>query len=521
MSSTPRTVTLRQSVALVWRTLRSMRTALVLLFMLALASVAGSLIPQEPNSPDKVAQYLRDHPLAGRFYEHAGLFDVFGSWWFVLITALLFTSLVMCLLPRTRATIRTVRGRPLHAREIDAFPQYVEKTVASPPEEAIERSQKVLRRRLFRVDRSGNGLAADKGMLREIGSLLFHWSLLLLLVGAIYGKGTGFTGRAAIIEGQTFTDAFANYDGNLRLGRFFDGDFSGAGIRLRDFQDAFGTTGTALDFVSGVDLLDPQGRLVRSTDIRVNHPASFDGLRIFQYGFGWAPDVELREGDRVLWSGPVLFTQDPPPPGVPQLALPWHGVVKLPSLEPQIGIQFVLWPSLPAFVLFQKTGQPVVAPTADHPIMTYTVWQGPLTDPSLRGLDTAGMHQVAQHLVGSGETVDLMTGQCIGSGSGCETDAGNALTVSFPDLKQYSVLQISRDRGVPFVLLAAILILVGLLPALYGSRRKVWVRAESNGGGTVLKVGGFALQRKTQFEEEFAKLVSELERASGEKVGSG
>ena len=63
-------------------------------------------------------------------------------------------------------------------------------------------------------------------------------------------------------------------------------------------------------------------------------------------------------------------------------------------------------------------------------------------------------------------------------------------------------------------MLAAILVLLGLLPALYTSRRKVWVRAESNGSGTVLKVGGFALQRKTQFEDEFAKLVDAMARAA-------
>ena len=67
----------------------------------------------------------------------------------------------------------------------------------------------------------------------------------------------------------------------------------------------------------------------------------------------------------------------------------------------------------------------------------------------------------------------------------------------------------------PLVLLAAILVLLGLLPALYTSRRKVWVRAEPNGNGTVLKVGGFALQRKPQFDEEFSKLVDAMARAAG------
>jgi cytochrome c biogenesis protein ResB len=80
------------------------------------------------------------------------------------------------------------------------------------------------------------------------------------------------------------------------------------------------------------------------------------------------------------------------------------------------------------------------------------------------------------------------------------------------------VLQVSRDVGVPVVLGAAILILLGLLPALYTSRRRLWVRVRSHGEGAEVEVGGFALQRKEQFEEEFAKVVEALVAAGGGDV---
>ncbi len=104
--------------------------------------------------------------------------------------------------------------------------------------------------------------------------------------------------------------------------------------------------------------------------------------------------------------------------------------------------------------------------------------------------------------------------------------------MTFEGVRRYTVLQVSRDRGLWIMLAAAILILVGLLPALYTSRRKVWVRAEPAGSrqGSVLKVGGFALQRTTQFAEEFDRLVGDLraqhgadgsEREGSERVGTG
>jgi cytochrome c biogenesis protein len=72
--------TVRRSVALVWRNLRSMRTALVLLLILATAAAIGSLLPQLPNSPERMAQYLVDHEFWGPLFFRAGFFDVFGSW---------------------------------------------------------------------------------------------------------------------------------------------------------------------------------------------------------------------------------------------------------------------------------------------------------------------------------------------------------------------------------------------------------------------------------------------------------
>src|SRR3954465_13930490 len=143
---------LRRSVALVWRTLRSMRTAIILLLMLAAAAVVGSLIPQTPNSPQRVAPYHVDHPFWAKLFQAAGFFDVFGSWWFALITTLLFVSLVACLIPRSRAMIRDGRARPIQARELDAFPSFAEHTVAEEPEAAVANAASVLRRKRYEAE---------------------------------------------------------------------------------------------------------------------------------------------------------------------------------------------------------------------------------------------------------------------------------------------------------------------------------------------------------------------------------
>jgi cytochrome c biogenesis protein len=515
-SAVPRP-TLRQSVALVWRSLRSMRTALGLLLLLALASVAGSLVPQIGTSDARIAAMFRDHPLRAQLYDRIGLFDVFGSWWFTLILALLLTSLVACLIPRTRGLVRNARMRPQPARELEAMRHYAVLTVPEPPGRAAEQARRLLHRRMFRVRSSAGGgdgrawVAADKGLAREAGSLLFHWSFLLILVGVVWGKGTGFTGQAVVVEGQTWTEAHASYDGQIREGRFFGEDHTGIGIKLDRFTASYRIpSGIPKDFVSRVELFQPDGAAAGTVDVRVNHPAELDGVKIYQFGYGYAPVIRVEHDGQTLVSGPTVCQQGPPPAGVSPLQLPWDCVVKLPTLRPQVGIRFELWPDIRALNALLTTGRSMPMITVFSPVLTYTAYRGDLRSdlalPSNR-LDTSAMRAFSRGAVGAGKTATL----------------GDGITVSFPDLKRYSVFEIKRDRGLGVLLAAAILVLVGLLPALYTSRRKVWVTAEPSpaGRGSLVKVGGFALQRRPQFEEEFDKLVRSLASRSPADRPSG
>jgi cytochrome c biogenesis protein len=354
-------------------------------------------------------------------------------------------------------------------------------------------------------------VAADKGLAREAGSLLFHWAFLLILVGIVWGKGTGFTGQAVIVEGQTWTEAHASYDGQIREGRFFGEDHSGIRITLRRFVASYRIpSGVPRDFVSTVALADADGTSEGTREVRVNHPAELDGVKIYQFGYGWAPVIRVVRDGEPLVSGPTVCSQGPPPEGASPLQLPWNCVVKLPSLRPQVGIRFLLWPDIRGLDSLMTGGQAMPMLGANSPFMTFTAYEGDLrSDLALpsNDLDTTGMRVLLRGGVGEGNSVDL----------------GGGVRVTFADLRRYSVLEIKRDRGLGILLAAAILILVGLLPALYTSRRKVWVTAEPAPGGTgsVVKVGGFALQRRPQFEEEFARLVEAIAPRVGGEPGHG
>src|SRR3954471_12501787 len=98
-----------------WRSLTSMGTALVLLFLLALAAIPGAMLPQRSLNAGKVEEYLVAHPIIGPWLDELQVFDVFSSFWFTAVYALLFISLVGCLTPRIAEHVRSMRATPVAA----------------------------------------------------------------------------------------------------------------------------------------------------------------------------------------------------------------------------------------------------------------------------------------------------------------------------------------------------------------------------------------------------------------------
>src|SRR5512145_3226935 len=124
-----------------WRQLTSMRTALILLFLLALAAVPGSIIPQRDIDAIAVSRWRESHPELAPVYEKLGLFSVYDSVWFSAIYILLMVSLVGCILPRTQVYWRAMRARPPRApKNLSRLPEARVFVVDEPAEAVLERA---------------------------------------------------------------------------------------------------------------------------------------------------------------------------------------------------------------------------------------------------------------------------------------------------------------------------------------------------------------------------------------------
>lgn len=470
-----------------WRTLRTMRTAIILLLMLAAGAAVGSAFPQRPIGPDAVDRWIARNPGWAPVAEKLGLFDVFGSWWFMLIYGLLLVSLVGCLIPRYRVFGRALRARPKTIATLAGQPQYTAGNVAVDPDAALARAARVLRGRRFRLTHADGTLAAEKGNVREGGSLVFHTAFLVLLVGMSVGKFFGFTGQVAVVEGARFVDTHLAYD-SITEGRLFNERHRGFSVVVDDFEAAWWPNGVPREFVSNVRVFD-HDRLVRGQRIAVNSPLTYRGVRLYQLSWGWAPRIRVSQRGRALYDGPTVF--------LPKQGL-FHGVVKLPQTNPQqTGLDMFFFSDVGKDAAGNAVNR---SPQARNPFLFVQPYAGDLglsSPQSVYQLDLRGLSPLRAP---------------VGIPLGGRASLPNGIEVSFPELKQYTVFEVASNPGAPILLIASILILAGLVPSLYGSRRRVWVRAIARDGAARLEIAGHALQRKGAFEEEFKMLVRTIDR---------
>ncbi|MDN5726628.1 MAG: cytochrome c biogenesis protein ResB [Propionibacteriales bacterium] len=464
-----------------WKQLTSMRTALVLLFALALAAVPGSIVPQRSVSPVAVKDYLKTYPRLGPIFEKIWMFDVYTSPWFSAIYLLLFTSLIGCILPRVAVYVRGLRAEPvLTPKRLTKLPDHAVAPMpldsdgtSEAPAEALERAAQHLRRKRFRVAVRGNSISAERGYLRELGNLAFHISLVFLLIGAAIGSLYGYRGNVIVVEGQGFSNSLPQYDDITAGANFSDRDLAPFQMRVDDFKAQFEAgpvqTGAARLFETRVTVVDKPGDPPRQGLIEVNKPMAVSGTSVHVLAHGYAPLVTVRDAEgAVAFSGPVPFL---PQDGQFTSA----GAIKAPDGRPErLAFQGFF---LPTAVVNEK-GPRSVFPDAVNPELFLNAWYGPPRIESgepenVYSLDTRGLTQMTTP---NGDVFRMQL--ALGDRVALPNGKGS---ISFDGYKRWVKLQVSRTPALPVTAGAIGLAVVGLCLSLFIRPRRLWVRVTDEG----------------------------------------
>jgi cytochrome c biogenesis protein len=248
-----------------------------------------------------------------------------------------------------------------------------------------------------------------------------------------------------------------------------------------------------------VTALDLDGRKLQSQRVAPNRPMTVDGVRIFQSDYGYVPVVRVqgKDGKDLVAAQEVLTLRDP--------ASEWStGAVRVTRASPQVGLELTMFtgletaPNCPGGAPFCND------PRLVRPVLVVLAYQGDLQANRAQSVFTLDRSRL-----------ELLGDRPLLLGPGQSRKLANGMVVSFTGLKQYSVFTLARDPGVPVVAVAAGLLLLGLVPSLYVTRRRVWVRATPDGaGGTRVELAGLALQGKAAFEGELARLAQQVQRGT-------
>ena len=477
------------SLRYLWRQLTSMRTALILLLLLGIAAIPGSLLPQRTQNPMKVREYFTNYPSLAQWLERFKLFDVYGSPWFSAIYLLLFISLIGCVLPRSWEHAKAIRAKPvLTPRNLDRMDFY--RTVNST--DALDLAEVWLKKNRFRIQRSANSISAEKGYSRETGNVMFHLSLIIVLIGIALSSSLGMNGSAIVNIGERFINTPTSYD-NFTTGRFFSSEtLQHFTITADKFVAQYNPiTNAPEDYTLTTTISKTVDGSTEKKILKVNSPLTFGSTRVYLQANGYSPIVTVTDqSGTIVFQGPVPF--------LPQDGnLTSTGAIKVPDAQPQVGF---IGSFVPTIDRSASRGAFSAFPEALDPRLLVSVWEGDLQmdsgiPQSVYRLDTKKMARIGLKEMKLNETYSYGVG-----------------TITFNGFTPWVNLQIVRDPGKQYALIGSILAILGLLTSLFTRQRRIWVKV-----GNKVEIAGLAKNAIDGLESELNNLTNFVEGRGNSK----
>ena len=367
-------------------------------------------------------------------------------------------------------------------------------------------------RRTTRTDGEATEISAEKGYLREFGNIVFHFSLLGLLVAIAAGKLFSYEGNVIVIAngGPGFCTASPAAFDSFRAGNTVDGtSLYPMCIRVDDFTATYLENGQAVGFESNIDYQagdDLDTGTWRPYLLKVNEPLRVGGDRVYLQGHGYAPTftvtfpdgqtrtqtLQWRPEDQItfLSSGAMRF--DPPAGSYPDAD---------ERRKNQIAIQGLFAPTaqLDGTLLSSRF------PEMQDPAVAVDIYKGDT------GLDTGrpqSVFSLDERMIGQGRLTKMAR---VNLKAGEDTRLEDGTVVRFDGAVQFVNLQVSHDPAQIWVLVFAMTMMGGLIVSLIVRRRRVWVRLTPGPAGTVnVELGGLARTDNSGWGDEFERLTGRL-----------
>ncbi len=448
MSDEKRTESLMDRV---WKFFTSLKLAIFVIIVLAIASIIGTIIEQ--NQPlEKYRQFYSDGTI--RLFESLNLFDMYHSWWFLLLLVLFTVNLSCCTLDRLPRTVKVVRNPRTTLdenveRSLAHVDRWKKKGGLTGLAETYQSAMSGAFGRPRVTENSGTlHLYAEKGVVSRFGVYVTHLSIIIIFIGAIIGNVFGFKGYVNIVEGSS-ARVVPTRGGTNHVDLGF-------AVRCNKFWVDFYPSGQPKEYASDLSVIE-NGREVLRKKIVVNDPLQYKGVWFYQSSYGAAGAakatiaVNTPDGGR---TATVSLT-----PGR-KADIPEYG--RISAMDYHENFQG-LGPAL--LVILEKPDKP---PARFWLLKSYPDFDRQRGDS--RYLSFAGVDQIF-----------------------------------------YTGLQVAQDPGVNIVWVGCTLMVIGIMIAFFMSHQRLWVRLSPGQDGRVeVVLAGSANRNRLAFEKKFEKIQADM-----------
>ena len=446
-----------------WSFFSSVKLTIFLLAVIAVFSAIGTVIPQREAAVEFSRQLS---PEFNSFLQKMQLFDLYHSIWFFLMMAFLALNLIVCSLARIPMAWRRFRQQP-SPQDKTVFQDLPDEQIfrtKQDPQAVVRIASEIMKSKLGNLQRvdeaEGTTLCGRKGGFVNFGVYIVHLSMLLLISGAVIGSIFGIEGNVNINEGET-VNVINLKNGNETMKLPF-------AVRCDKFIVELYENGAPKMYRSDLSFIR-DGKVALQGQLLVNHPLSFEGIRFYQASYGLAS-----EGKASLF----LFKNG----------------MKIQEVNVGLGNTF----ALPG-----GEGQVRVLRIEEN-----LMKMGPAVKLSVHSAKGEVSFWVFQHL----DKIKEMNPDVIAQVPMLNPGFFRPYTFVLTGLqeKYYTGLQVSRDPGIPLVVLAALFMTIGLIIVLLFYSRQIWMRIDVAGGRTIISIAGRSHKNAIRLSNEIQHLLLDL-----------
>jgi len=264
-----------------WDFLSSAKLAIILFLILAFISIFGTIIPQGEPSQFYLMKY---GPSLGKIILFLKLDDAYRSWWYVGTLFFFLANLIACSVKRFPISWRLYKKDPLEINP-ENLPYKYQITLKGNPSEIESLIYNKLKFKKAEKDFNGKILFyKDLNRWAHLSVYMVHFSIIIVIIGALIGAIWGYRGNMWIIEGQT-----SNTVSPFKSKEPIFLDFS---IKLNKFTIEFYPDGTPKEYISNVTVID--GNHTIDALIKVNSPFKYKGLTFYQANYDTIPEFKIK-----------------------------------------------------------------------------------------------------------------------------------------------------------------------------------------------------------------------------------